>query len=89
MKTPIHFASDRECLDQLSPSVGKFSKSELRIGWIRNTMELSHIVLSANMLDEIKADPRLEIMDGPTELEFDHLGNLSALLPSAPLLASH
>ncbi|HCC58805.1 MAG TPA: hypothetical protein DEQ47_16415 [Solibacterales bacterium] len=89
VKTPIHFASDRECLDQLAPSVGKFSKAELRIGWIRNTMELSPIVLTENLIDEIKANPLLEILDGPMPLEFDAEGNLSAMLPSAPLLASH
>jgi hypothetical protein len=95
VRTPIHFPTDRECLEQLSPSVGKFSKSELRIGWIRNTMELSHIVLTANLLDEVRANPLLEIMEGPLDLEFDDSGNLSALLPSASplpstsLLASH
>ena len=89
VKTPIHFETDRECLDRLAPSVGKFSKAELRIGWIRNTMELSPIVLTDNMAAEIEAYPLLEILDGPMPLEFDSAGNLSALLPSAPLLAGH
>ena len=88
VKTPIHFATDRECLDQLSPSVGKFSKPELRIGWVRNTMELSHIVLTENLLPEIQANPLLEILEGPSDLEFDAAGNLAAMHPSAAI-ASH
>src|SRR5215471_3079123 len=39
IRTPIHFTSDRECIERIMPTVGKIDLSEVTIGWIRNTME--------------------------------------------------
>ena len=40
MRTPIHFATDRECIERFAPTVGKLDLAEVTYGWIRNTMEL-------------------------------------------------
>jgi hypothetical protein len=85
IKTPIHFSTDRECLEKMMPTVGKLDLSEVTFGWIRNTLELSQVALSANLLPVIKANPALEILDGPVPMEFDEKGDLISVLD--PVLA--
>lgn len=78
-RTPIHFPTDRECLERISPTVGKIDLNEVSYGWIVNTMELGTLKLSENLRPEIAANPLLEIIGPPEELEFDTSGNLSNL----------
>ena len=80
VRIPIHFPTDRECMEKLMPTVGKFDMKTVRIGWIHNSLELSPIVLSENLREEIAANPLLEIVEGPIELEFDGSGNLESML---------
>ncbi|MCS7024917.1 MAG: nickel-dependent lactate racemase [Bryobacteraceae bacterium] len=83
IRTPIHFPTDRECLERIWPTVGKFSSEEVTIGWIRNTLELSPILLSENLRPEIENNPLLEILGEPFEIEFDAKGDLVPLLSQA------
>lgn len=76
VRTPLHFPSDRECLDLLMATVGKFDPSQITMGWIRNTMELGALALTENLKGEIESNPALEISGPPFELEFDSSGNL-------------
>jgi hypothetical protein len=85
-RTPIHFPTDRECLDRISATVGKFDPAEVTIGWIRNTMELSLLALSENLLPEVRRNPSLEVLGEPRELDYDAEGNL--LSPLVEALAS-
>ncbi len=43
IRTPIHFPSDRECLERISTVVGRLDPSEVTYGWIKNTMELGFL----------------------------------------------
>jgi hypothetical protein len=79
IRTPIHFPTDRECLEKIAPTVGKFEDTDLTYGWIRNTMELGTLALSENLLAEIRANPALEIQGPPREMEFDAEGNLGGV----------
>ena len=79
IRTPIHFATDRECLERIAPTVGLFDIKQLRLGWVKNTLELSPIVLSENLRAEIEANPILEIVEGPMELPFDREENLESV----------
>jgi hypothetical protein len=79
-RIPIHFPTDRECLERLMPTVGKFDMQAVRMGWIHNTLELTPIALSENLRAEIEANPLLEILDGPLALDFDASGNLQSSL---------
>jgi hypothetical protein len=76
IRTPIHFATDRECLERIARTVGRFDESEVTIGWIRNTMELGTLAFSENLWPELKRNPALEKAGEPRELEFDQDGNL-------------
>ncbi|HUS07979.1 MAG TPA: hypothetical protein VMZ52_16870 [Bryobacteraceae bacterium] len=79
IRTPIHFPSDRTCLEKIAPTVGKFDMREVTMCWIRNSLELGLIGLSENLLPEIVSNKNLEVMGPAESLEFDTNGNLSKL----------
>ena len=87
VRIPIHFATDRECLERLMPTVGKFDMQQVRTGWIHNTLELTPIALSENLRAEIEQNPLLEILEGPMDLDFDPAGNLEPVLGRQPVAA--
>jgi hypothetical protein len=78
-RLPIHFPTDRECLEKIGLTVGKFDSRDVTIARIRNTLELGVLELSENLLPEIERNPALEILDGPREIEFDAGGNLAEM----------
>jgi len=75
-KLPINFDTDRECIERIVPTIGKPDFTDVRIGWIANTLAVSPIALSENMRPEIEANPRLEILEEAHELPFGPDGNL-------------
>ncbi len=75
-RIPMHFATDRECIEKIGKTCGKLDPSQLRIGRIRNTMELTPMALSENLRAEVEANPGLEIVSEGYDLEFDDAGNL-------------
>jgi hypothetical protein len=82
VRTPIHYPTDRECLERIMPTVGKLDLAEVTVGWIRNTMELGRLGLSENVRAQVEANPSLEV-EATIDLEFDGEGNL--LSPFAPI----
>ncbi|MES1261190.1 MAG: hypothetical protein ABUS49_05575 [Acidobacteriota bacterium] len=76
VRTPLHFASDRECFELAAGTVGKFDPAQVTVAWIRNTLELGMLALSENLLPEIRKNPALEIAGEPFEMTFDGDGNL-------------
>ncbi len=83
IRTPIHFATDRECLEKIAATVGRFDQSEVTIGWIRNTMELGLFAFTENLWPELSQNPALEKVGEPQPLEFDQDGNLVSALEAA------
>jgi hypothetical protein len=82
IRTPIHFPTDRECLERIAPTVGRLDLSEVIYGWIRNTMELGRLALSENLRAQIESHPMLEV-EAAIECEFDGQGNL--ISPFVPM----
>ena len=82
IRTPVHFATDRECIERIMPTVGKLDLGEVTIGWIRNTMELGRLAISENMRAQLERNPELEI-ESTIDFEFDGAGDL--LSPFAPI----
>ena len=80
-RVPIHYATDRECLEALAPTVGRLDTADVTIGWIRNTMELAVLGLSENLRGVIEQNPMLEILGPAQDLPFDADGNLVSPLP--------
>jgi hypothetical protein len=79
IRTPAHFPTDRECLERIAPTVGKFDMSEVTVGWVKNSLELGTICLSENLLPQIERNPLLEIVGPAQEFAFDETGNLAGL----------
>ena len=88
IRTPIHFASDRTCLEKIWPTVGKQDQRDVTIGWIANSLELGTLRVSENLRKEIESNPMLEIIGGAEGLDFDGEGNLQGLLEGA-VTAAH
>src|SRR5579864_614482 len=80
IRTPIHFSTDRECLERIAPTVGKVDLTEVTYGWIRNSMELGLLKLSENLRDQIAKNPQLEIVGPAEEMGFDEERNLPGLV---------
>jgi hypothetical protein len=75
IRTPIHFPTDRECLERVAPTVGRLSLDDVTYGWIRNTMELTRMAVSENVRAQVEENRLLEI-EGTIDLEFDASGDL-------------
>ena len=75
VKTPLHFASDRECIDVLAASVGKFEREDVTIAWIRNTLDLGVIAITENLTSGVSGE-NTEFIGTPFDFEFDANGNL-------------
>ena len=80
IRTPIHFPTDRQCLEAMMPTVGKLDLTEVTIGWVKNSLEISPLFLSENLRAQITANPILEIIGDPEPMSFDAVGNLTNVL---------
>jgi hypothetical protein len=87
VKTPLHYGSDLTCLQKFWPTVGKLDPADVTLGWIKNTLELSPLALSENLLPQIRERADLEIIGEPEEFELDPAGNFRTTLFSAHDLA--
>ena len=75
IRTPIHFASDRLCLEKIAPTVGRIDLSEVTYCRIRNTLELADAGVSENLV--AKLTPGAEVVSDPFEVEFDASGDFT------------
>jgi len=78
-RLPIHLPSDREALDLMLGHVGSPEPAEQRIVWIRNTLSLDRIAISAPLAREATALKRWRLSEGARPADFDLAGNLKPL----------
>lgn len=78
---PVHYRSDRKCLEALAPTVGKTDPAKLTIGWIHNTQDLRRLAFTENLRGEIAQRSNLETTGGPESWPFDGRGDLPENLP--------
>ena len=83
IRTPIHFSTDRECLERIWPTCGVHRQEDIRLGWIANSLDIAEMRVTENLRPEIESNPNLEIVGEPEEWEFDAQGNLSGLFEAA------
>jgi hypothetical protein len=76
VKIPMPLRSDRLALQACLKTVNLADRSKARLVRIRNTLQLSEIEVSENMLPELRDDPRFEILGDSYPLSFDDNGNL-------------
>ncbi|HWU41421.1 MAG TPA: hypothetical protein VN203_27515, partial [Candidatus Acidoferrum sp.] len=75
-RVPISFEKDREALQAAFDNSGVLDPKDLRLAWIKNTLELEYLWASEAMLKEAKANPAIEVLSGPQEIPFDKTGNM-------------
>ncbi len=82
IRTPVHFPTDRECLEKIWPTTGVLDQKKVTVGWIANSMELSVMRVTENLRPELESNPNLQIVGDAEEFDFDSKGNLAPLLAS-------
>lgn len=75
-RIPISFEKDRDALQAAFDNSGVLDSKDLRLVWVKNTLELEYLWASEPMLDEVKKNPSLEIISPPQEIPFDRGGNM-------------
>jgi hypothetical protein len=75
IRIPIHFPTDRECLERIAPTVGRIDLDQVTYIWIRNTMDLGRLALSENLRGAVEKNPLLEI-EATVDFDFDGESNL-------------
>jgi len=86
-RTPVHLPDDRRCIEAIAETTGHVDTSRITIGWIQNTLELTDLMLSENLREEIERNERLSILGPGEPLEFDQDGNLLGSPLSAEAVA--
>jgi hypothetical protein len=79
IRTPVHWDTDRECIERFLPTVGKHDLSQVTIARIKTTLHLTELEMSENLLAVIKANPNLEIIAGPYDFPIDAHGQMTTL----------
>jgi hypothetical protein len=75
-RVPVFFERDREALSIAHYNSGVFDPQDLRILWIKNTLEIEYLFASVAFLNQARSNPRLDILSEPFEFPFDQDGNL-------------
>lgn len=75
-RVPVFFERDREALSTACYNSGVIDPGDLRIVWIKNTLELEYLCASRSFLKETRSNPNLEILGSPIDFPFDRKGNL-------------
>ncbi len=76
-KAPIHFDTDRECLERAIDSLALDDPSTARIAWIRDTLSLAEMKISEPLWRVVQTQGGLTAAGEARELVFDGEGNLS------------
>jgi hypothetical protein len=75
-RVPIAFDKDQDALQAAYDNSGVIDPKDLRLVWIKNTLELEYLWASEPMLKEAKANSNLEVVSGPQEIPYDKNGNM-------------
>ena len=76
MKIPLALKTDREVIATALKTLRPYDLTDLRMVHIKNTLELTKLVVSVGCLDALKKNIPLVIDAKDTELAFDDSGNL-------------
>ena len=78
-KIPLAFKSDREALAAVLMTLRPYSMDDLRIVHIKNTLELTSLLVSRGCLPDLVDKPDVQIEKNNFEIDFDKDGNLIEL----------
>ncbi len=75
-RIPISFDKDQDALQSAYDNSGVIDPKDLRLVWIKNTLEMEYLWASEPLLKEAKANSDIEVLSGPQEVPFDKNGNM-------------
>jgi len=75
-RIPITFDTDRECVEAALGTIGLTPPEQARVMWIKNTLELEHVLVSEAYEGELSTRDDLSRDGEPQEFPFDAEGNL-------------
>ncbi|KKM10156.1 hypothetical protein SY88_15755 [Clostridiales bacterium PH28_bin88] len=75
-RIPIYFDSDREVIEAALSTLGGKEPETVRAAWIKNTLQLSEMLVSPVVLEDLRGRPDISTLDGSFPLDFDGDGNL-------------
>jgi hypothetical protein len=73
---PVSYETDREVLDAALPTTGLAEPENVRVVHISDTLHLGELLISDAYQQELEGRDDLEIIDGPSDMEFDSDDNL-------------
>ncbi len=82
IRTPVHFPTDRECLERIAPTVGKIDLNTVTYCRIRNTLELQQAWVSESLIPHLS--PMAEVVSDVIEVPFDSAGNIGDFSDQLP-----
>ena len=77
-KIPMTLQSDEDAIKACIRMCVGIDRSKVRLIHIRDTLHIARIEVSEAMIEEVRRNPELEILDEPHELVFDESGNLQS-----------
>ena len=86
---PVALGTDREAIDALFPTIGLVEPEDSRVVHISNTLQVGEVLVSEAYLSEIESRDDLEILDGPSDMEFDDNDNLIPVAAAGAAVAMH
>jgi hypothetical protein len=79
-KIPLTYKCDQDAIVAALTTIRPYRLEDLRIVHIKNTLELTKILVSEGCLSELSRTGNLEIGKTPLQLNFDEAGNLISLV---------
>jgi hypothetical protein len=76
IRLPIHYPTDRECLERIVPTCGRIDLRDLTVAWIGNTLELRILALSENLVPQLHNEPQVNLLGSSWPIDFDVSGQL-------------
>jgi len=75
-RLPMSYETDEQVLSAALKCIRPCKVQDIKIAYIKNTMELEHVILSGGFKKEMKTRHAIEIVPGISKLEFDPKGML-------------
>lgn len=76
VKIPMVLKNDRLAIQAAIKTCNIADFRQVRLGRIKNTLEVHQMEISENLLGESRANPKMETRSGPFDLDFNPEGNL-------------
>lgn len=76
VKIPMVLKNDRLAIQAAIKTCNIPDLRRVRFARIKNTLEAHTMMISENLADEARQNPRMQVLGEPSELAFDSLGNL-------------